>query len=207
MITSALEAQMLVNPSQELLMSLPRKLKHSINISVTDGDTRYLESFSGYSINIKGNGNWVIRDVEDDKKILEIIKNRKSIIILNKIDINKKIQKNDQMLTSVSKKIIEISALKKQGIENLYNTISEMFDLNEINLDNEVLITNIRHKDLINKAIEKIQETKDTIKRNMPIDIIAIYIKDILEALGSITGEEVSEDIINEIFSKFCLGK
>ena len=144
---------------------------------------------------------------EDDKKILEIIKNRKSIIILNKIDINKKIQKNDQMLTSVSKNIIEISALKKQGIENLYNTISEMFDLNEINLDNEVLITNIRHKDLINKAIEKIQETKDTIKRNMPIDIIAIYIKDILEALGSITGEEVSEDIINEIFSKFCLGK
>ena len=82
-----------------------------------------------------------------------------------------------------------------------------MFDLNEINLDNEVLITNIRHKDLINKAIEKIQETKDTIKRNMPIDIIAIYIKDILEALGSITGEDVSEDIINEIFSKFCLGK
>ena len=144
---------------------------------------------------------------EDDKKILKIIKNKKSIIILNKIDLNKKIQKNDQTLTSVSEKIIEISALKNQGIENLYNTISEMFNLNEINLDNEVLITNIRHKDLINKAIEKIQQTKDTIKSNMPIDIIAIYIKDILELLGSITGEEVSEDIINEIFSKFCLGK
>jgi len=144
---------------------------------------------------------------EEDKKILKIIKNKKSIIILNKIDLNQKVLKTDQMLTSVSKKIIEISALNKKGIEKLYNIISEMFNLNEINLDNEILITNIRHKDLINKAIDKIQETKTTIKNNMPIDIIAIYIKDILEALGSITGEEVSEDIINEIFSKFCLGK
>lgn len=144
---------------------------------------------------------------DDDKKILEIIKNKKSIIILNKIDLNKKIQKSDQMLTSVSEKIIEISALKKEGIENLYNTISEMFNLNEINMDNEILITNIRHKELINKAIDKIHETQNTIKNNMPIDIVAIYIKDILETLGSITGEEVSEDIINEIFSKFCLGK
>lgn len=64
MITSALEAQLLVNPSQELLMSLPRKLKHNINISITDGQTRYLASFSGYTINIRGNGNWVIRDAE-----------------------------------------------------------------------------------------------------------------------------------------------
>lgn len=63
MITSALDAQMLVNPSQELLMSLPRKLKHSINIAVSDGQTRYLDLFSGYIINIKGNGNWVLRDV------------------------------------------------------------------------------------------------------------------------------------------------
>ena len=64
LITSALEGQLLTNPSQELLMSLPRRLKHNINISVTDGATRYLSQFSGYTINIRGNGNWVIRDVE-----------------------------------------------------------------------------------------------------------------------------------------------
>ncbi|MBR3163177.1 MAG: tRNA uridine-5-carboxymethylaminomethyl(34) synthesis GTPase MnmE [Clostridia bacterium] len=144
---------------------------------------------------------------DDDKKILKIIKNKKSIIILNKIDLNKKISKNNETLSSVSDKIIEISAIKNIGIENLYEKISEMFNLNEINIDNEVLITNIRHKDLINKAIQKIQETKTTIENHMPIDIVAIYIKDILEALGSITGETISEDIINEIFSKFCLGK
>ena len=62
-IASALDAQLLVNPSQSLLMSLPRKLKHNINISITDGGTRYLSSFSGYTINIKGNGNWVMRDM------------------------------------------------------------------------------------------------------------------------------------------------
>lgn len=144
---------------------------------------------------------------EDDKKIIDIIKNKKSIIILNKIDLTKKVTKNDENLASVSKNIIEISAIKNIGIEELYNKISEMFNLNEINLDNEVLITNVRHKDLINKAIKQIEETKQIIYNNMPIDIIAIYIKDILEYLGSITGETVTEDIINEIFSKFCLGK
>lgn len=64
MITSALDSQLLVNPSQELLMSLPRRLKHSIDISITDGGSRYLSSFSGHSINISGNGNWVFRDVD-----------------------------------------------------------------------------------------------------------------------------------------------
>ena len=79
--------------------------------------------------------------------------------------------------------------------------------MNEINLDNEVVITNVRHKNLITKAIGNVKKAKDTVKEKMPLDIIAIFIKDILEDLGNITGEVVSEDIINEIFSKFCLGK
>ena len=82
-----------------------------------------------------------------------------------------------------------------------------MFELSEINLDNELIITNIRHKNLITKALNNIQETKITIKNNMPIDIVAVNIKEILENLGNITGEYITEDIINEIFSKFCLGK
>lgn len=64
MIESALDGQLLVNPSQELLSSLPRRLKHNINISVTDGETRYLSSFAGYTINIRGNGNWILRDIK-----------------------------------------------------------------------------------------------------------------------------------------------
>ena len=82
-----------------------------------------------------------------------------------------------------------------------------MFNLNEINLDNEVLITNVRHKNIISKAIENVKKAEEALDIDMPTDIITIYIKEILEDLGEITGEVVTEDVINEIFSKFCLGK
>ena len=144
---------------------------------------------------------------EEDLEILNLIKNKKNIIILNKIDLKNEINENDERLTSVSNKIIKISALNNLGIEKISEKISELFNLNEINVDNDIIITNIRHKNLISKAIESVRKTKDTIFQNMPIDIVAIYIKDILENLGEITGEFVSENIINEIFSRFCLGK
>ena len=144
---------------------------------------------------------------KEDEEILEIAKNKKSIILLNKVDLESKIKEEDSRLLSVTDNIISISALNNYGIDKLYEKISDLFDLNEINLDNEVLITNIRQKNLISKAIEDVNNTRNSIINNMPVDIIAISVKEILEDLGKITGEEVSEDIINEIFSKFCLGK
>ena len=144
---------------------------------------------------------------KEDEEILEIAKNKKSIILLNKVDLESKIKEEDPRLLSVTDNIISISALNNYGIDKLYEKIPDLFDLNEINLDNEVLITNIRQKNLISKAIEDVNNTRNSISNNMPVDIIAISVKEILEDLGKITGEEVSEDIINEIFSKFCLGK
>lgn len=144
---------------------------------------------------------------EEDKEILDIIKDKNTIIVLNKIDLNQKITKKDNRFKGITENILEISALNNTGIEELYKKITEMFELSEINLDNELIITNIRHKNLITKALNNIQETKITIKNNMPIDIVAVNIKEILENLGNITGEYITEDIINEIFSKFCLGK
>ena len=144
---------------------------------------------------------------KEDKEILEIAKNKKSIILLNKVDLESKIKANNSKLLAVTDNIISISALNNYGIDKLYEKISDLFDLNEINLDNEVLITNIRQKNLISKAIKDVNNTRNSISNNMPVDIIAISVKEILEDLGKITGEEVSEDIINEIFSKFCLGK
>ena len=85
--------------------------------------------------------------------------------------------------------------------------LSFLQPINEINIDNDVIITNLRHKNLISKAIENVIKARNTVVENMPIDIIAIFVKDILEDLGNITGEFVTDDIINEIFSKFCLGK
>lgn len=143
----------------------------------------------------------------EDMEILEIAKNKKSIIILNKIDLESVLQENDSKLKEASNHIIKISALNNTGIEKLYEEITDLFKLDEIQLDNEVVITNIRHKNLITKAIENVKKTRETVENKMPLDIIAIFIKDILEDLGNITGEVVGEDIINEIFSKFCLGK
>ena len=144
---------------------------------------------------------------DEDMEILKLIKGKKVIILLNKIDLNSKIDENDSRLLDVSRDIIKVSALNNLGIDKLYEKITDLFNLDQINLDNEVLITNLRQKDLITKAIEHIQVTKNTMSNNMPLDIVAISIKEILEDLGSITGDEVSEDIIDEIFSKFCLGK
>ena len=144
---------------------------------------------------------------KEDMEILEIAKNKKSIIILNKMDLETKVDENNEKIKDANSKVIKMSALKKEGIEELYNEISNLFSLNEINLDNEVLITNIRHKDLISKAIKDVKKAKETLDKKMPLDIIAIFMKDILEDLAEITGEDVTEDIIDEIFSKFCLGK
>ena len=137
-------------------------------------------------------------------EILDIIKDKKIIIVLNKIDLPCKIDENNEYLKSITNNIVKISALNNIGIEEIYNKITKMFNLNEINLDNEIVITNLRHKNLIHKAMEK---AKQSLNENMPSDIVAIFIKDILESLGEITGEEVTENIINEIFSRFCLGK
>lgn len=143
---------------------------------------------------------------QKDKEILEIIKDKKAIIIINKIDLGKSEIEKDY-LEKYGKSIIEISALNKQGIERLYEEISKIFDLNEVNLNDGITITNIRHLELIKKAKNHAIKAKETIKNNMPIDIIAIDIKEIIESLNTITGENATEDIINEIFKKFCLGK
>ena len=82
-----------------------------------------------------------------------------------------------------------------------------MFSLEQIVPDNEVMITNIRHKELIEQALNHLKEANKSLEENMPVDIISINIKEILQDLGKITGENVSEDVIKEIFSKFCLGK
>lgn len=144
---------------------------------------------------------------EEDFEILEIIKNKKVIILLNKVDLNSILKEDDIVFKKITNYVFNISILKNIGLDKLNNAVSEMFNFNEINLDNEIIITNLRHKNLITKAIENVKKAEDAVKENTPIDIIAIFIRDILEDLGNITGEFVTEDIINEIFSKFCLGK
>ena len=144
----------------------------------------------------------------EDKEILDLIKGKKSIILLNKMDLeSNQLNENEPCLKEGSENIIRISALNQTGLEELEKAILNMFQLDEINLDNEVVITNIRHKNLIHQAIEHVKKANEAILSQVPLDMIAIFIKDILEDLGNITGDVVTEDIINEIFARFCLGK
>ena len=143
----------------------------------------------------------------EDLRILEILKNKNSIILLNKIDEADNKLENDYNIKQINKPVIKISAKTKQGLENLYEQILKMFKLSEIEINDGEVITNIRHKNQIRKAMDALEQAKQGLEQEMPIDIIAVSLKEALEDLSEITGENVSEDIINNIFSKFCLGK
>ena len=141
----------------------------------------------------------------EDRDILNLLKNKNSIILLNKIDLDKKIEVEE--IEKYNKPIVEISTKTRDGLDNLYDEISKMFKLNEIAIDGETIVSNERHKNIIINSRKNLDKARETIRNNMPIDIISTYLKEIIEELGKITGETVTEDVISEIFSKFCLGK
>ena len=144
---------------------------------------------------------------EEDYEILNLIESKNAIILLNKMDIKDfELDKNDTIKKS-GKEIIKISARNGDNIDILYRSIANMYKINDIELDNGEIVTNIRHKNQIDESLKSIEKTRETVYNNMPVDIIEIYLKQILSDLGKITGDDISEDIINEIFSKFCLGK
>lgn len=142
-----------------------------------------------------------------DKLILDMIKDKNAIVVLNKCDISDSFLDNDDMIKESGKSILKISAKKRIGLENIYDEIERLFNLDEITSGDETIITNIRHKNLISKSIDCINNVEQSINSNLPIDIVSINIKEILDALGEITGESASDELINNIFSKFCLGK
>ena len=144
---------------------------------------------------------------KEDEKILDLIKDKKAIILINKTDLKKGYVQSDERITSLHKTTIPFSVLKEEGINELYNAILELFNMNDIDLENTDIVTSSRQKNYILRAHDALNKAKESVENNMTIDITAIVLKEILEELSSITGENVSEDIINEIFKKFCLGK
>lgn len=144
---------------------------------------------------------------DQDQKILDLIEGKKTIILINKIDLGKNLIKENEKLKKFKNNIIEFSTINETGLDKLYNKIEELFKLNELDCENTEIITNNRHKQQILYALEDVAKGRESLETHMPVDITAICLKYILERLAEITGENVSEDIINEIFKKFCLGK
>jgi len=144
---------------------------------------------------------------EDDQELLEIIKDKKCIILLNKIDILPENIDLENKLKLINKNILKISAMEDIGIQSLYDRIIELYSFNTESLSNDVLISNERHKNLIQKAKMEINEAINATENDMYIDIISIYITNAMNYLAEITGNNVTDDVIDEIFKKFCLGK
>lgn len=143
---------------------------------------------------------------DSDHKIISKIKNSNCIVLLNKSDLSSVIDQSDlEVLTG--KTVIPISAINNYGIDKLESEIVSMFFSNNINLNNQVIITNLRHKDCLVKANTALNEVLNSIRCDMPEDFYTIDLMHAYEELGFIIGEEVSDDLINEIFSKFCMGK
>ena len=143
---------------------------------------------------------------ENDYEIMDMIRDKKAVILLNKSDLTTVVTK-DMVQSYIEKPILTISAKEESGIHELEETLKNMFFHGEISFNDEVYITNIRHKTAIKDAYDSLQKVIISIDNDMPEDFYSIDLLDAYESLGSITGETIGEDLVNEIFSKFCMGK
>lgn len=143
---------------------------------------------------------------ENDQEIIEAIQNKKAIVLLNKSDLDAKTDAS-VLQTQLSKPILSISAKNNTGIHELETLIEEMFFSGKLSFNDEVYITNIRQKNALAEAQNSLKMVLQSIADGMPEDFFTIDMMNAYEALGTIIGESIGEDLVNEIFSKFCMGK
>lgn len=144
---------------------------------------------------------------KNDFEIMELLVDRQAIILLNKSDLNSLTKEEDIRSHVDNKKVLSISAKEQTGIEKLTDTIREMFFTGDITFNDEIYITNIRHKTALQDALSSLNLVVQSIEGGMPEDFYSIDLMNAYEELGSIVGEAVEDDLVNEIFSKFCMGK
>ena len=155
---------------------------------------------------------------QSDKAILELIQHKKVIILLNKSDLTPVITEDmlrlylnsslpDLVLSDKEIQIIKTSVKKEDGIDLLINAIQEMFFSGQIQINDEVMLTNLRQKEAVKDALDSLLMVKKSLEDNMPEDFLSIDLMGAYSSLGLVVGEEVGEAVVNEIFSKFCMGK
>lgn len=143
---------------------------------------------------------------ENDEKIMEMIKNRTALVLLNKSDLDT-VTTEDMIASHLNQKIIKVSMKENQGVDELENAIKELFFHGKVELNDEVYITNARHKAALSNAKDSLNMVLNSIAMEMPEDFYSIDLMNTYEELGNILGESLGEDLVNEIFSKFCTGK
>lgn len=145
---------------------------------------------------------------DQDREILEYLKDRKALVILNKIDKPVKLdRKQIEELIGSEIPIVETSLTLGKGIDKVEDIIYKMFFRGELEISDDLMITNIRHQEALNKARRYLLDALEGIDNELPMDIVSIDLRSAVDSLGAITGETVTEDLIDKIFSEFCLGK
>lgn len=143
---------------------------------------------------------------ENDEEIISMLDSRKAIVLYNKTDLEPKVDM-ETLKNRVNRPVISVSAKEETGIRELEKEIKNMFFSGEISFNDEVYITNARHKEALMEATDSLGLVKNSIEMDMPEDFFSIDLMNAYESLGRIIGEAVGEDLVNEIFSKFCMGK
>ena len=145
---------------------------------------------------------------ENDREIAQIIAGKKVVVLLNKSDLESVLTR-EELRTFLEDEfpVIEVSAKEEKGIRELEQQLKTMFLSGDLSFNDEVMITNMRQKSALQDAYMSLRKVQESIEDQMPEDFYSIDLMDAYEALGSITGETIGEDLVNEIFSKFCMGK
>ena len=137
----------------------------------------------------------------EEEELLTKLEDKKKIIIVNKIDLDSILDK--EKLDNY----IEISVKEEKGIDKIKKEIKRLFAIGEITSDNMIYLSNARSISLLNKALDYINETLEEINNNSPIDIVELNLKEAWNALGEVIGETYTDELLDEMFSRFCLGK
>lgn len=143
---------------------------------------------------------------ENDEEIIKIVREKKAVVILNKTDLEQVVSE-EELRERTGQPVVAVSAKEQLGMDRLEQQIKEMFFEGELSFNDEIYITNIRHKTALEDAKKSLELVEQSIEMQMPEDFYSIDLMNAYEALGSIIGEAVGEDLVNEIFSKFCTGK
>ena len=143
---------------------------------------------------------------ENDREIMELLSGRKSIVIYNKTDLEAAVS-IEELKEKTGSPVIPVSVVEETGLRQLEDEIRRMFFHGELSFNDEVYITNARHKAALEEAKESLRLVKESINMGMAEDFFSIDLMSAYESLGRIVGESVGEDLVNEIFSKFCVGK
>lgn len=144
---------------------------------------------------------------EEDREILEKVQGKETILLLNKTDLPQVIDEEEVKKYVNEENIIKISALHNEGIENVHDRIEAMVYKGDIKSSSNVIITNSRHKDALYRAMKSAEDAMRAIEDRMPLDFVEVDLKNIWDYLGYINGDTVSEDLLDNIFHNFCIGK